>query len=145
MDQRWPARVIVSASDVRKATYGAKPDNTGTLLFELKEKLALLYDFEAQYEDPEFNSALCNLCDPSELPDRSTLKILSLEMDVPTASSSSCFDTVIQPNTSEGLRLTSHDQWPRRFETPQFSVDTEYRLRQGGLEYTTDGACMPIS
>lgn len=95
MNQWWSARAIVRASDVRKATFSVRPDNTGTLLFDMKEKLALQYDFKVQYEGREFNSALCNLCDPSELPDRPTLKILSLEMDMPTANQSSCSDTAI--------------------------------------------------
>lgn len=146
MDQKWPVRIIVSSNDVRKLQFGARPDNMQALLSELREKLALPYDFNVQYEDPEFNNALCNLCDPSELTDRPTLKIISLEVDIPTTSSTcSSSDTVMLPSTYEGFRLHVRDQWPKTFELPQFSVDVEYRLRQGNLVYLRDGTRLQIS
>ena len=119
MDQKWPVRIIVSSNDVRKLQFGARPDNMQALLSELREKLALPYDFNVQYEDPEFNNALCNLCDPSELTDRPTLKIISLEVDIPTKSSScSSSDTVMLPSTCEGFRPIVRDQWPKRCKIP---------------------------
>ncbi len=106
------------------------------------------------YEDPEFNYAFCNLMDITELPDRPTLKIVSLEnvvvVSYPAASPSSSAsalssaltlsspgssDTEILPRTEETSPLTSRDPWPSTFEVPYFSVNTEYRLRQGNLIY----------
>lgn len=89
MEQKWPVRVFISDSDIRRLTFDGKPINLESLLTDLKAKLALPYDFKLQFEDPLFNNALCNLTDVSELPDRATLKIVSLELPSPSISHSS--------------------------------------------------------
>ena len=115
------------------------------------------------YADPEFNNAFCNLTDITELPDRPTLKIVSLENVFvtlsavsPSSSASALFsaltlsspgssDTEILPRAEETSPLTSHDPWPSTFEVPNFSVNIEYRLRQGNLIYMRDGIRMSVS
>lgn len=115
------------------------------------------------YADPEFNNAFCNLTDITELPDRPTLKIVSLENVFVTLSAASpsssasalssaltfsspgSSDTEILPHAEETSPLTSRDLWPSTFEVPNFSVNTEYRLRQGNLIYMKDGTRMSVS
>lgn len=129
------------------------------MVSKLKERLSLQYDFMLHYEDPEFNNAFCNLTDITELPDRPTLKIVCLENVILTFSttgtsssasplSSACAlaspsssDTEILSHTEE----TSRYPWPSTFEVPYFSVDIEYRLRQGNLIYMRDGTRMSVS
>lgn len=45
-----------------------RPESVEQLLDELWEKLELEGDFSVQYEDPDFENALCNLIDMEELP-----------------------------------------------------------------------------
>lgn len=73
MDQRLVLRVVINEEDIRKLTLSGKPDSVEALQVQLKEKLALLYNFNLQYEDPDFNNALCNLTDISDLPEKATL------------------------------------------------------------------------
>lgn len=163
MDQSWPVRVVVADNDIRKVTFHKRPDTLEELISELKKRLDQQYDFMLHYEDPEFNYAFCNLTDITELPDRPTLKIVSLENVVVTlsvaspSSSASALssaltlsspgssDTEILPHTEETSPLTSREPWPSTFEVPYFSVNIEYRLRQGNLIYMRDGTRMSVS
>lgn len=54
-------RVIVQDSDIQKITLPEKPDDIDTLIKLLEGRLELKYKFTIQYEDPDFNNALCNL------------------------------------------------------------------------------------
>ncbi|KAI4895258.1 hypothetical protein NFI96_000436 [Prochilodus magdalenae] len=152
MDQSWPVRVIVGENDIRKVTLYERPHNVEELITKLKNQLNLQFDFMLHYEDPDFNNAFCNLTDISELPNRATLKIIALEsvfltlssastMSSSTLSSASSSDTEILPRSE----LTLREQWPSTFEVPSFSVDIEYRLRQGNQIYMRDGKLMSVS
>lgn len=160
MAQSWTVREVVAKTDIRKVTFHERPNTLEELISELKKRLDRQYDFMLHYEDPEFNYAFCNLTDITELPDRPTLKIVSLESALPAASSSSSAsalssaltlsspgssDKEILPRTKDTSPLTSHDPWPSTFEVPHFSVNTEYRLRQGNLIYMRDGTLMSVS
>ncbi len=79
MDQSWPVRVVVTDNDIQKVTFHERPSTLEELVSELKKRLDQQYDFMLHYEDPEFDYAFCNLTDITELPDRPTLKIVSLE------------------------------------------------------------------
>lgn len=142
MEQKWPIRVVVTDCDIRRISLDQKPGNLESLLELLKVKLALPYDFKLQFEDPLFNNALCNLTDVSELPDRATLKIISLES---FSSSPSTSDTEILYTSEEKSQLMRPDPWPSAFDIPDFSVDVNFRLRQGDLAYMKDGTRMDVS
>ncbi|KAI4876907.1 hypothetical protein NFI96_030219, partial [Prochilodus magdalenae] len=62
-------------------------------------------------------------------------------MSSSTLSSASSSDTEILPRSE----LTLREQWPSTFEVPSFSVDIEYRLRQGNQIYMRDGKLMSVS
>ncbi len=143
MEQKWPIRVIVTDCDIRRISLDQKPSDLESLLDHLKVKLALPYDFRLQFEDPLFNNALCNVTDVSELPDRATLKVISLESS--TLSSPSTSDTDILYTSEEKSQMMRPDPWPSAFDIPDFSVDVNFRLRQGDLAYMKDGTRMDLS
>lgn len=148
MEQKWLIRVIVTDCDIRRISLDQKPCNLESLLENLKVKLALPYDFNLQFEDPLFNNALCNLTDVSELPDLATLKIISLESFSSVSSilsSPSTPDTDILYTSEEKSQLMRPGPWPSAFDIPEFSVDVNFRLRQGDLAYMKDGTRMDVS
>ena len=141
-------RVIVSERDIRKMTMTAWPDTLEDLIGWLKGALQANYNFALQYKYPEFDNALCNLTDLSELPEKPTVKIIPMiELTPVTAENESFSDTNSQADT-EILSNSSLDrslQWPEVFAIPKFSVDVEYRLRQGNLLYLRDGTHLNVT
>lgn len=107
----------------------------------LQEKLQLTYTFSVQFEDPDFNHALCNVSDISDLPERATLKIIPQH-----TSPSSQASTVLLSgsDTSEQLSAERQLEWPEDFEIPKLSVNVEYRLRQGNLAFMKDGTTLNV-
>lgn len=141
-------RVIVSEGDIRKMTMTTQPDTPEDLIGWLKGTLQANYSFALQYEDPEFDNALCNLTDFTELPEKPTIKIIPMiELTPITAENESFSDTTSQADT-EILSTSSLDrslQWPEVFDIPKLSVDAEYRLRQGNLLYLRDGTHLNVT
>lgn len=138
MDQRLLLRVVVNEDDIRKLTLNERPYSIEELKVQLKEKLLLQYDLKLQYEDQDFNNALCNLTEITDLPERATLKIIPLvtlhltALSSPTTSSDSECSTadteILSAIETSPLQRT---QWPEFFDIHNFSVDVECRLRQG--------------
>ena len=141
-------RVIVSDGDIRKMTMTTRPDTLEDLIGWLKGALQANYSFALQYKDPEFDNALCNLTVLTELPEKPTIKIIPVvELTPITAENESFSDTNSQADT-EILSNSSYDrslQWPEVFDIPKFSVDVEYRLRQGNLLYLRDGTHLNVT
>lgn len=143
MDQRLMLRVVIDDDDIRKLNLNERPESIEELKTQLRDKLSLQYDFRLQYEDPDFNNALCNLTQITDLPERATLKVIPLvvleltSLSSPTQESDcSTADTEIL-STAE-LPSSLRRQWPEFFDIPNFSVDVEYRLRQADLIYMRD-------
>lgn len=136
-------RVIVQDSDIRKITLPEKPDDIDTLIKLLEERLELKYKFTIQYEDPDFNNALYNLTDISDLPEKATLKIfpvLMLPVPIPSSSQSVHSDQLSDQSSSTELKK----EWPENFEIPRFSVNVEHRLRQGNAAFLNDGKRLDV-
>lgn len=118
-----------------------RPDTPEDLVGWLKSTLQTNYSFALQYQDPEFNNELCNLTALSELSDKPSIKIIPvIELEPITAQPELCSETSNQADT-EILSTSSLDRslpWPEVFKIPKFSVDVEYRLRQGNLLYMRD-------
>lgn len=57
-------RVIIAEDDIRKLTLNERPQSIEELnvqlVDQLVDKLSLQYDFKLQYEDQDFQNALCN-------------------------------------------------------------------------------------
>jgi len=56
-------------------------------------------------------------------------------------------DTSSQADTEilSSAPLDRSFQWPEVFDVPKFSVDVEYRLRQGNLLYLRDGTYLKVT
>ncbi|XP_048859457.1 uncharacterized protein LOC125726959 [Brienomyrus brachyistius] len=160
MDRGLVLRIIINDGDIRKLTLPDKPSSVETFTIEVKEKLQLTCDFTLQYEDPDFNNALCNLSDMSDLPNKATLKVIphvtlvnfeineqitcsANETPSRAESTHSTSDTEILSSASSNS--SSKHQWPKSFEIPDFSVDINYRLRQGDLLHMRDGIYLTVS
>ncbi len=150
MDQRLMLRVVIDNDDIRKLTLNERPDSIEELKTQLRDKLSLQYDFKLQYEDPDFNNALCNLTQITDLPERATLKVIPLvlleltSLSSPTEESDcSTVDTEIL--STAGSSPSLRRQWPEFFDIPNFSVDVEYRLRQADLLFMKDHLPMTLS
>ena len=76
MDQRLMLRVVIVDDDIRKLNLNERPDSIEELKTQLRDKLSLQDDFKLQYEDPDFNNALCNLTQIMDLPKRAMLKVI---------------------------------------------------------------------
>uniref|UniRef100_A0A667XLB0 Sterile alpha motif domain-containing protein 3-like n=1 Tax=Myripristis murdjan TaxID=586833 RepID=A0A667XLB0_9TELE len=138
-------RVVVQDSDIRKITLPEKPDDTDTLIKLLGECLELKYKFTIQYEDPDFNNALCNLTDISDLPKRATLKIFPVLMSPVPIPSSSQGESVHSDQLSIQSSSTElKKEWPENFEIPRFSVHVEHRLRQGNAAFLNNGKRLDV-
>lgn len=59
-------------------TMTTRPDTLEDLIGWRKGALQENYNFALQYEDPEFDNALCNLTDLTELPEKPTIKIIPM-------------------------------------------------------------------
>ncbi|XP_056609966.1 uncharacterized protein LOC130426962 [Triplophysa dalaica] len=137
MDQGLILRVIINDGDIRKITLQERPASVEAFTMSLIEKLQLRYDFTLQFEDPDFNNALCNLTDMGDLPNKTTLKIIPRVLLV--GSDTSPCTTDIEMSSSGSFESSSKNQWPKFFEIPDFSFDVNHRLRQGDLLYTRNG------
>uniref|UniRef100_A0A3B4U491 PB1 domain-containing protein n=1 Tax=Seriola dumerili TaxID=41447 RepID=A0A3B4U491_SERDU len=149
--EKFIMRVIVSEGDIRKLTMTTRPNTLEDLIGWLKGTLQENYNFVLQYQDPDFNNELCNLEDVSELPDKPTIKIIPMielvPVTKPVEQPSLCSDASSLADT-EILSSSSLDRsvpWPEVFEIPKFSVDVEYRLRQGNLLYLRDGTYLKVT
>ncbi|XP_066539631.1 uncharacterized protein [Hoplias malabaricus] len=148
-NSRMLMRVIVSEADIRKVILPAKPASVEELICQLQETLVFDFNFTLQFEDPDFNNSLCNLTDISELPEKPTLKVIPTLQILPIGApieqlsdSLSNADTEILSNSSSLQRI---GQWPDEFDVPLFSVDVEYRLRQGNLSHLKDGTLLKVT
>ncbi|KAF1387306.1 hypothetical protein PFLUV_G00104040 [Perca fluviatilis] len=145
--QNITMRVIVSEGDIRKMTT-KRPDTLDDLIGWLKGTLQANYSFTLQYQDPEFNNALCNLTNLSELPEKPTIKIIPMIELVPISGDTEPYSDTSSQADTEILSSSSLDrsfQWPEVFDVPKFSVDVEYRLRQGNLLYLRDGTYLKVT
>lgn len=142
--------VVIDVDDIRKLTLNKRPDSIEELQKQLKDKLSLQYDFRLKYEDPDFNIALCNFTQMTDLPERATLKIIPLVLLELTSLSSSTQESDFSRADTEILSTAElspslRKQWPEFFDIPNFSVDVEYRLRQADHLYMRDGLPMTPS
>ncbi|KAG9275027.1 hypothetical protein AMEX_G9499, partial [Astyanax mexicanus] len=129
-------RIYISDANVRRFLLIEVPTSVDQLKTLLEEKLQLKKGFELQFEDPDFDNALCNLHSIDELPaEKAVLRVVwaiepsSSVQDISDASSVSSLDTASPTN------LRSVAQWPSPFDVPTFSLDVELRLQKANEIY----------
>lgn len=139
-------RVIINEDDIRKITVTERPQDVEELNSHLKDELKLQYDFDIQYQDQDFDQALCNLTNMAELSDKATLKVIptvtlnltAITSPVSTSVSDSEADTDILSPPGSPVN-NARQQWPQFLPIPNFSVDVNYKLGQADLAYLKDG------
>lgn len=142
--------VKISNRMSRKVALPEVPESVEELQNILKKKLKLQGSFTLQYEDADFNNALCNLIDIHDLPsERAILHILwdetttLVQQESDSVGSESSLDTASLssieslPSTSAFIRnyMRSVSEWPSPFSMPSFSYDVELNLGKGNEEY----------
>ena len=75
-------RVILDDVSAERLFLPSHPETVNTLIFKAKDKLNLDYDFRLQFQDPEFDNALCNLVNIEDLPSKATTKIVRSESNL---------------------------------------------------------------
>lgn len=105
-------RVILDDVSAERLILPSRPETVNAHIFKVKDKLNLDYDFRLQFQDTEFDNALCNLVNIEDLPSKATIKIVRIiESDL---SSTSTDDTVLpSDNTLETQRLAMVKQFKR--------------------------------
>lgn len=134
-------RVVLDDVNAERLILPSRPETVNALIFEVKNKLNLDYDFRLQFQDPEFDNALCNLVNMEDLPSKATIKIVRfVELDL---SSTSTDDTVLlSDNTDSPERLC---RWPEIFVVPTFSYEVEYALREGNSAFVREGKTVRLT
>lgn len=142
--------VKISPRMSRKVAIPEVPESVEELQNILKEKLELQGSFTLQYEDSDFNNALCNLIDIHDLPpERAILHILwdeaspLVQQESDSVGSESSLDTASlssreslqSPSAFIRNHLRSVSEWPSPFSIPSFSYDVELKLRKGNEAY----------
>ncbi|XP_070399908.1 uncharacterized protein [Nothobranchius furzeri] len=148
VQQKFPMRIILCEGDIRKMTMTTRPETLQDLVDWLKDGLQANYGFSLQYQEPEFDNALCNLTDVSELPEKPTIKIIPTIELVPVTTTPEISSDAVSLADTEILSVSSLERsspWPEDFQIPKFPVDVEYRLRQGNLLYMRDGVLLKIT
>lgn len=114
METRTVLRVIVTDNDIRKVTLPSKPQTLDSLIEQLGQHLDLPYTFSLQYEDADFNNALVNLTDIADLPEKPTLKVISL-VTSPTPSQADTTLFLLPLKKSHLLHARIHGQKHLKF------------------------------
>lgn len=120
-----------------------------------REKPELEGELSVQYEDPDFENALCNLIDMVELPvEKAVLHIVWNSGDEPqtpsitSQTSQASFSSlgtasISSPASSHSTSpiiqtiLRSASEWP--FPVPSFAYDVELKLRKGNEAFQKTG------
>ncbi len=97
-------RVILDDVNAERLILPSHPETVNDLIFEVKNKLKLAYDFHLQFQDPEFDNALCNLVNIEDLPSKVTIKIVRF-VDLDLSSTSTDETVLLSDNTDSPERL----------------------------------------
>lgn len=154
-------KVILGENNIEKLTLpNGIPQSLDDLLSVIKTSFELKGDFRLQYMDHDFGNDFFNLKSTTELKDLGTIKVIQdqthppLMSDIQSTSSSSLSlgadnitsnsdDTIILSSPNSVASRTQ--QWPKDFQIPQFSYDTELQLEKGNTEYCVSQKMLTLS
>lgn len=151
-----PIRLLILLSDdsSERMDLPLVPDTIEELIEQVKEACKLTGGIRLQYNDIDFGGTFVNLSSTSSIKDLTIIKVIpsvpdtdiflefieSVPTDLSDLDSSSLSthtdsdDTVIlSSSSSERLRT---EPWPKEFNIPTFSFETEGQLEKGNAEYT---------
>lgn len=117
--EKLTMRVIFSEGDIRKMMMTPGPNTVDDLINWLKRSVQPDYNFSLQYVDPEFNNALCNLTNISDLPEKPTIQIVPVLELVPVPQSEISSDMSSQSDTDilSTSSLEGCKEWPDVFDS----------------------------
>ncbi|XP_036449570.1 uncharacterized protein LOC118823835 [Colossoma macropomum] len=132
-------RVFIATDIAHKMLLPTRPTSVQELITIMREKFKphLDFDFNLQYEDPDFGGQLCVLSDITELPQKAVAKVFRSESDT---SSTGTSDTELLPHA-----LARVQTWPDVFPLPLFSYDVEYVLEAGNTAYQNTGKTLKLT
>ncbi|KAK0141201.1 Sterile alpha motif domain-containing protein 3 [Merluccius polli] len=137
MTEALKLRVILDDVNAERLILPSRPETVNALIFEVKNKLNLAYDFRLQFQDPEFDNALCNLVNMEDLPSKATIKIVqAVESDLTQMT------VLLSDNTDSPERIC---RWPEIFVVPTFSYEVEYALREGNSAFVKEGKTVRLT
>ncbi|CAL8390980.1 unnamed protein product [Arctogadus glacialis] len=151
-----PIRLLILLSDdsSERMDLPLVPETVEELIEQVQEACQLIGCIRLQYKDVDFGGTFVNLSTTSSIKDLATIKVIPLVPDsdiilefIDSVSSnlseldSSSFsahtdsgDTVILSSSPSGRLRT--EPWPKQFNIPTFSFETEGQLEKGNAEYT---------
>lgn len=134
-------RVVLDEDNAERLILPSRPETITALITEVKSKLNLTYDFRLQFQDPEFDNALCNLINIEDLPSKATIKVVRF-FDSDQSSTSTDDTLLLSDNTDSPERLC---RWPEVFVIPTFSYEVEYALREGNSTFLKEEKTLKLS
>lgn len=151
-------RIILGEDNASKLSLpNGIPSSLEYLKEEIRRQFGLTGNFRLQYRDIEFDNEFVNLTLPSEIKDKSTVKVvyLPVESDVVSLNATpqerddcstpcSLADTDIlssAESTSSDSSLRSQP-WPLKFQIPQFSYEVQFQLEQGNQAFLNNGTLL---
>ena len=120
-------RVILNDVNAERLILPSRPEIINALIYKVKNKLNLTYDLSLQFQDPEFDNALCHLVNIEDLPPKATITVVIL-VDSDLSSTSTDDTVLLSDNTDLPQRLC---RWLDVFTVPPFSYEVEYALSEG--------------
>ncbi|KAL6481140.1 hypothetical protein MHYP_G00092200 [Metynnis hypsauchen] len=147
-------RVILTPDDTRKLILpDGIPKTMGELMDEVSKLCALSGNFRLQYQDRDFGDALVNLISTTELEDFAAIKVIPITDDCSQEFNLTVCDDLM-PQSSDDTEILSSPSssastrtwmWPREFQIPVFSYDTELQLEKGNAVYRSDMTRLTLS
>jgi len=166
MSGRRPAKllVIVGEDDSRKLLLpDGIPESVDELSKKVREAFGLNCRFRLQYLDKDFGDVFVNLMDTGELQSLGTLKIIPLPDEdsftaqtndltqmtnddaLSSVDSGDTDDTIILSPPGSETVSTRNQQWPKEFNIPRFSYDTELQLERGNSLFKANGTRLTVT
>uniref|UniRef100_A0A1A8VEQ7 Uncharacterized protein n=4 Tax=Nothobranchius TaxID=28779 RepID=A0A1A8VEQ7_NOTFU len=136
--ERLKLRVILDNDNAERLILPSRPSSVQALIDEIKTRLKLTFDFRLQFEDPDFDHALCNLVEMEHLPSTASVKIIRLvELDLISTSTS---ETSLLNDSTDAIDSPERiSRWPEVFIVPKFSYEVEHVLKEGNAAFEKDG------
>ncbi|CAI5648615.1 unnamed protein product [Oreochromis niloticus] len=144
-----PIRLLILLSDnsSERMDLSRMPDTVEELIEQVKESCKVAGGIRLQYKDVDFGGTFVNLNSTSMIKDLTTIKVIPsatetlilefVESDLDTSSISTHTDDTVILSSSSSEKLCT-EPWPKEFNIPQFSFETEGQLEKGNAEYTKD-------
>ncbi|KAM9487203.1 uncharacterized protein Hap1MRO34_007040 isoform 2-T2 [Clarias gariepinus] len=154
--------VIVSQDDSRKLLLpDGIPESVDELIEKVREAFGLNGRFRLQYQDKDFGDVFVNLTNTGELQSLGTLKIIPLSDEDSftaqtydgTQSNNDALSSIGSGDTDNTIILSlpysetvsTRKQWPKEFNIPCFSYDTELQLERGNALFKANGTRLSVT